>query len=243
MSRVPQRMVNVVTSRPWALYRPSPAKAALASQERRTVSAHVSTITENSHGRLVVICGECEDDHYEAALIGIGTPVTSRQMAELPRENYATLTAATGLPSLRDLHATARLSNPVAQGSVGPPFERRHQTGCPHHPELAPMVLARPQLPHPALGVDARGVVHESQLPVTALFRTSPVLVAHRPDYFWFRSATQAPGCPEKQRDPRPYGFGLRGSGSRTRKLTTHGGCTQTWGSEPRARFSPVRIA
>ncbi len=72
------------------------AKAALASQERRTVSSHVCTITEISDGRWVVICSECESDYDAAVPIGIGTPVSSRQMAELLRENHATLTAANG---------------------------------------------------------------------------------------------------------------------------------------------------
>jgi hypothetical protein len=44
----------------------------------------------------VVICSECESDYDAAVPIGIGTPVSSRQMAELLRENHATLTAATG---------------------------------------------------------------------------------------------------------------------------------------------------
>jgi hypothetical protein len=51
---------------------------------------HAPTITEISDGRWVVVCGQCENELDVAVPIGIGTPVTSRQTAELLRANHAT---------------------------------------------------------------------------------------------------------------------------------------------------------
>lgn len=72
-----------------------------------------------------------------------------------------------------------RSSAPGSGLWIGPPLQWSNEVIADLHPELGPMVLARPQRAHSPLGVDAGRVVHACQFPAAPILRTGPDQIDH----------------------------------------------------------------